>query len=546
MSMQVSLYEVPLIDPEHRNVILKMSDYLAASNAVTTRVLGDFIPSLSNDFTLDVVPVPFGRTPTYAVVPQNDYRDGVLYRLRALYCFVLSVEQITPDCWRLTLRADWWANFMDGENPDMRISGTVVKSTAARYLSGLRAATYLPPVFANASQSITPAQANDYRLAAYLMFTTSDRVTDGVWVCTQAMYTGGLVAAAAEILALCDTFTNSGGGTSGIASITNVQVIPAGHVQFYTGGAQMEGSVTAGSAGTLQVYYMRAGWYDTIGVRVRHPTIDGLAGRNTPHRVLYFGNYSKLLPMHDGPNDAELWITSHFAGDRLRFTAEYDGGYVDITEMTTVPTTYNDAAAIAMQNKTSDALRIISSGVGLAAAAAGTVASGGAMAAGLIQSGAQIVSTVNDIRNRPSTTKAVLAEGFWDNVIYFHVFGWVAFEPLNGEARAYGAVVDGYACEGAQPNLTMWDIVAAAPQDENPDDPSEHSARSVYERIQFADDVAVVFGLSGTNQNGALPDLRTMADIRAALMRGVAVWGDFDSLRVGDYAGLMRWRYATA
>lgn len=545
MSMQVSLYAVPLIDPEHRNVILKMADYLAASNAVTVRTLNDFIPSLSNDFTLDIVPVPFGRTPTYAVVPQNDYREGTEYRLRALYCFVLSVEQITPYCWRLTLRADWWANFMDGENPDMRISGMVVRSTLARGLPSLRAATYLPPAFANTSQSITPAQADNYRLGAYLLFTTSDRVTSGVWVCTQSTYEGDLIAAAAEILALCDTFTNSAGTRSGIASITNVQVIPTGHVQFYTGGAQMNGSVSD-SSHTLQVYYMRSEWYDTIGTRVVHPTIGDYAGRNTPHRVLYFGNFSKLLPMHDGPISPSIAIRSHFAGDRLRFTAEYDGGYIDITEMTTVPATYNDAASIAMQNKTSDALRIISSGVGLAAAAAGTVASGGAMAAGLIQSGAQIVSTVNDIRNRPSTTKAVLAEGFWDNVTYFHVFGWVAFEPLNGEARAHGAIVDGYACEGAQPNLTIWDLFANAPPDYDPDNPTEHSARSVYERIQFADDVAVVFGLSGTNQNGALPDMRVMSDIRAALMRGVAVWGDFDTLRPGDYAGLMRWRYATS
>ena len=545
MSMPVSLYAVPLIDPEHRNVVFNMPEYLETSNAVTTRTLGDFIPSLSNDFTLDVVPVPFGRTPTYAAVPQNDYRDGVVYRLRALYCFVLSVEQITPDCWRLTLRADWWANFMDGENPDMRISGSVVRSTAARYLSQLAAATYLPPVFANVSQSITPAESNNYRLGAYLMFTTSNRVTGGVWVCTQSTYEGDLIAAAAEILSLCDTFVNSDGVTSGIASITNVQVIPSGHVQFYTGGAQKSGSV-ADSTHTLAVYYMQAGWYDTIGVRLRHPTVAGYAGYNNPGRVRYFGNFSKLLPMHDGPTDFGLWITSHFAGDRLRFTAEYDGGYVDITEMTTVPTTYNDAAAIAMQNKTSDALRIISSGVGLAAAAAGTVASGGAMAAGLIQSGAQIVSTVNDIRNRPNSTKTVLAEGFWDNVTYFHVFGWASFEPTNLEERAFGAIVDGYVCSGAITNLTVADILSYAPADHDPDDPIERSERSIYERIQFADDVAVVFGLSGTNPNGALPDLRTLQDIRTALVRGVAVWGDPDTLRVGDYAKLMRWRYATA
>lgn len=559
----VELFDLPMIDPEHRNVVRNMGTYLddLPSSRKFTRNVRDFVASLWADFQIDVEPLPWGRIPNYARFIQRDHTDGALLRNRAFMCFAVSVDQITPDTWRLTLRADWWAMFMDGDT-DIRISGTLIRSTAARYLTGAVGHYAVPADMSEPREYyLNPFVLNPtYRvLITFQCYLNNDwPAPDGtayqVTALSRNTFTAAQIAANADSVMSNPAYYYDDGANlyNTVISISRRQIVPTflcPALPALTNDALTNGddSSAPGFRSEPIVALMHTFGTQCMGPRMVELSAD--VATNYGALRAFIGNRHTLVALpdirevYDGTSRpfARLWCSITPTGG---FVCElFSDGVVDLSQMFDAPYSYNSDSEMAFQAGDARSIGLVSAGVsGTAQAVAGTVMLASGNPLGLASIAAAGVSAAGAVNAAQYRGRQVVSTSGHSAIteLDLGIICAVLIAPVNAGARTYSAVVGGYQCQQYVSNVNIANLIDEAP----PDDWESTDVASVYETFRFADDVAITEGLSGLALRYATPTLAVREDIRGALMRGVAVWGNTDSLRVGDYSTLLQIRGA--
>lgn len=535
--MNIALYSLQTIDPEHRNVRINMRGYLAGYPSVVRSLRGGIVPSYTTPFSATVEDVDAGEIPTYATFVYNGIEYGA---------FVKSVEPVTPNAIRLWLRADWWYMFMDSDittttqRARVMMNGTLVRSTIARNPDYGFPAHYATPADMSdlyTAATYSPIWVDSYRLVATFQcyknntFPVKDGNAFQVTVITTNTYTADQVRAqegAPFSFMNMATFATIGANPEQytIISISRFQIVPAALIPTTAGyGTQGAAIIGTESVAVSALICFAATIAHTPAVDSRIPW--SAIGTNNARNRLFIGNGSVMIPLPDVLSTA----TQYPIAVRSMVTATdgfvctlYSDQTTDISRLFDMPISYNSDSEMAYQAGDSRMLSAISSGVSgtvQAVAGAGMLASGNPLGfASLASAGITVAGAVksSEYRGRQVVVSGNNAGvGMLDNRI---VCG-VQIQAANSAARHLDAVLRGYECQIGIAGNTIPEIFKAMPADTG-------FSYSLYEYFRFADDLIVrPFAVrdSAGELLAPLPPSDVVEEIRAAFVRGVAVWG---------------------